>query len=125
VTEWIVPIAFLLTPLACWALLARTKVLGWTFAVVFVAYAVAEGYQLAGGWPFRGESAWMLIGLPVLTTATLVTGVCLEEHEMKSGVPGLDSRGRYATGLLLALIYSAMVLGSALLIIGTAGAQYS
>ena len=28
-------IAFLLTPLACWALLARTKVLGWAFAAVF------------------------------------------------------------------------------------------
>lgn len=103
-------IAFLLTPLACWALLARTKVLGWAFAAVFVAYAAAEGYQLAGGWPFRGEPGWMLIGLPVLTVVTLVTGACLEEHEVKSGVPGLNSRGRYATGVLLALVYSAAVL---------------
>jgi hypothetical protein len=124
VTGWIVLIAFLLTPLACWALLARTKVLGWTFAAVFVAYGVAEGYQMAGGWPFRGEPAWMLVGLPMLTIAALVTGACLEEHEVKSGVPELESRARYATGVLLALVYSAMVLGSALLVIGTAGARY-
>ena len=118
-------IAFLLTPLACWALLARTKALGWAFAAVFLAYAAAEGYQLAGGWPFHGEPGWMLVGLPVLTIVALVTGACLEEHEVKSGVPGLDSRGRYATGVLLAMVYSAMVLGSALLIIGTGGSPYS
>jgi hypothetical protein len=123
VTGWIVPIPFLLTPLACWALLARTKVLGWAFAAVFMAYAVAEGYQLAGGWPFRGESASMLIGLPMLTLVALVTGACLEEHEVKAGVPGLSSRGRYATGVLMSLVYGAMVLGSALLIIGS-GSQY-
>jgi hypothetical protein len=125
VTGWIVLIAFLLTPLACWTLLARTKVLGWAFAIVFAAYAVAEGYQMTGGWPFRGESAWMLIGLPMLTIAALVTGACLEEHETKLGVPGLNARGRYATGVILALVYSAMVLGSALVVIGAAGSQYS
>jgi uncharacterized membrane protein YhaH (DUF805 family) len=124
-TGWAVLIAFLLAPLACWTLLARTKVLGWAFAIVFVAYAVAEGYQMTGGWPFRGEPAWMLIGLPVLTIVALVTGASLEEHEVKSGVPGLNARGRYATGVLLALIYSAMVLGSALMVIGSAGTQYS
>ena len=123
-TGWIVPIPFLLTPLACWALLARTKVLGWAFAAVFLAYAVAEGYQLDGGWPFRGESATMLIALPVLTLVALVTGACLEEREVKSGVPELGSRGRYATGVLMSLVYAAMVLGSALLIIGS-GTLYS
>jgi hypothetical protein len=123
-TGWAVLIAFLLTPLACWALLARTKVLGWAFAIVFAAYAATEGYQLAGGWPFRGESAWMLIGLPMLTVAALVTGACLEEHETKLGVPGLNSRGRYVAGVLLALVYSAMVFGSALLVIGTAGSPH-
>ena len=124
-TGWIVLIAFLLTPLACWALLARTRVLGWAFAIVFAAYAATEGGLMAGAWPFRDEPAWMLVGLPVLRIAALVTGACLEEHGVKSGVPGLDARARYATGVLLALIYSALVFGTALLVIGAAGAQYS
>jgi hypothetical protein len=33
VAAWIIAIAFLLAPLGCWALLARTKILGWTFAL--------------------------------------------------------------------------------------------
>jgi hypothetical protein len=110
VTGWIVVIAFLLTPLACWALLARTKVLGWAFAAVLAAYAVAEGGQMTGGWPFRGEPAWMLIGLPVLTVVALVTGTALEEHEIKSGVPGLRRGARYATGAAMSVLYSAAVL---------------
>jgi hypothetical protein len=122
-TGWAVLIAFLLAPLACWALLARTKVLGWAFAIVFAGYAVTEGALMAGGWLFRGESATMLIALPVLTLVALVTGACLEEHEVNSGVPALGSRGRYATGVLMSLVYAAMVLGSALLIIGS-GSQY-
>jgi hypothetical protein len=122
VSGWIVPSAFALTPLALWALLARTRVLGWTFAVVFGAYAITELAQLGGGWPFRGEPGWMLVGLPVLTIVALVMGACLEEHEVKLGVPGVNSRGRYATGVLLSLIYSAMVLGVALMVIATAGA---
>lgn len=123
-TGWAVLIAFLLTPLACWALLARTRVLGWTFAIAFTAYAVTEGYQLAGGWPFRGEPVWLLAGLPLLTLVALVTGAGLEEHEIKLGVPGLRARARYATGVLLALVYSAVVLGSAVLVIGVAGTPY-
>jgi hypothetical protein len=110
VTGWIVVIAFLLTPLACWALLARTKVLGWAFSAVFAAYAVAEGCQLTGGWPFRGEPAWLLIGLPVMTVVALVTGTALEEHEIKSGVPGLLRGARYATGAAMSVLYSAAVL---------------
>ena len=97
-SQWIVVIAFLLTPLACWVLLARTKVLGWAFAAVFAAYAVAEGGQMTGGWPFRGEPAWMLIGLPVLTVVALAVGTALEEHEIKAGVPGLRVGARSATG---------------------------
>jgi hypothetical protein len=124
VTGWIVLIAFLLTPLACWALLARTRVLGWTFAVAFGAYAVTEGYQMTGGWPFRGEPVWLLAGLPVLTLVGLVVGTCLEEHEIKLGVPGLSAHVRYVTGVLLALVYSAVVLGCAVLVIGVAGAPY-
>jgi hypothetical protein len=122
VSGWIVPSAFALTPLALWALLARTKVLGWAFAVVFGAYSITELAQLAGGWPFRVEPGWMLVGLPVLTIVALVTGACLEEHEVRLGVPGVDSRARYATGVLLSLIYSAMVLGVTVMVIGTAGA---
>ena len=122
---WTLLTAFLLTPLACWALLARTKILGWAFAAVFVAYAVVEGDQLAGGWPFRGEQPWMLLVLPVLSIVGLVTGACLEEHEVKLGVPGTDEHGRYATGVLLALVYSALVFGGAVLFIGSAGAPYS
>jgi hypothetical protein len=110
VSQWIVVIAFLLTPLACWALLARTKVLGWAFAAVFAAYAVAEGGQMTGGWPFRGEPAWMLIGLPVMTVVALVAGTALEEHEVKSGVPGLRRSARYATGAAMSVLYSAAVL---------------
>ena len=103
-------IAFLLTPLACWALLARTKVLGWAFGTVFAAYAVAEGGQMMGGWPFRGEPAWLLIGLPVLTVVALVTGTALEEHEIKSGGPGLRRGARYAIGAAMSVLYSAAVL---------------
>ena len=103
-------IAFLLTPLACWALLARTKVLGWAFAVVFAAYAVAEGGQMAGGWPFRGEPAWMLVGLPVLTVVALAVGTALEEHEIKAGVPGLRMGARSATGAVMSVLYGAGVL---------------
>jgi hypothetical protein len=103
-------IAFLLTPLACWALLARTKVLGWAFAAVFAAYAVAEGGQMTGGWPFRGEPAWMLIGLPVLTVVALAVGTALEEHEIKAGVPGLRMGARSATGAVMSVLYSAGVL---------------
>jgi hypothetical protein len=124
VTGWIVLIVFLLAPLACWALLARTKVLGWTFAAVFAAYAIAEGSQLAGGWPVRGAPPWLLIGLPVLTIVALMTGACLEEHEIKLGVPALGSPARYATGVLLALVYSAVVLGCVALVIGFAGTPY-
>jgi len=110
VTQWIVVIAFLLTPLACWALLARTKVLGWAFAAVFAAYAVAEGGQMTGGWPFRGEPAWMLIGLPVMTVVALAAGAALEEHEIKSGVPALRMGARCATGAAMSVLYGAGVL---------------
>jgi len=110
VTGWIVVTAFLLTPLACWALLARTKVLGWAFAAVFAAYAVAEGGQMTGGWPFRGEPAWMLIGLPVLTVVALAVGTALEEHEIKAGVPGLRMGARSATGAVMSVLYGAGVL---------------
>ena len=103
-------IAFLLTPLACWVLLARTKVLGWTFAAVFAAYAIAEGCQMTGSWPFRGEPAWMLIGLPVLTVVALAAGTALEEHEIKSGVPGLRMGARSAAGAVLSVLYGAGVL---------------
>jgi RsiW-degrading membrane proteinase PrsW (M82 family) len=123
-TGWAVLIAFLLAPLACWALLARTKVLGWAFASVFAAYAVTEGVLMAGGWPLRYEPIWVLAGLPLLTLIALVTGTCLEEHEIKLGVPGLGSRVRFATGVLLALVYSAVVLGTAVLVIGAAGAPH-
>jgi hypothetical protein len=123
-TGWAVLIAFLLAPLACWALLARTKVLGWTFAIAFGAYAVTEGYQMTGGWPFRGEPAWLLAGLPVLSLVGLAAGARLEKHEIKLGVPGLSAHARYATGVLLALVYSAVVLGCAVLVIGVAGAPH-
>jgi hypothetical protein len=118
VTGWIVVIAFLLTPLACWALLARTKVLGWAFAAVFAAYAVAEGCQMTGGWPFRGEPAWMLIALPVLTVVALAMGAALEEHEIKAGVPGLRLGARCATGAVMAVFYGAAVLLGAFAVMG-------
>jgi hypothetical protein len=112
-TGWAVLIAFLLTPLACWALLARTKVMGWTFAAVFAAYAIAEGSQLTGGWPFRGEPAWLLIGLPVMTVVALAAGGALEQRELRSGVPGLRWGARCATGAVMSVLYAvAVVLGA-------------
>ena len=103
-------IAFLIAPLACWAMLARTRVLGWAFAAVFAAYAIAEGSQLTGGWPFRDEPAWMLVGLPVLTVVALATGTALEEHEIRSGVPGLRWAARCSAGTVMAVLYGAAVL---------------
>jgi hypothetical protein len=81
VTGWIVLIAFLLTPLGCWALLARTKVLGWTFAVVFAAYAVTE-WTLAPGWMsgfrFGGVRMWLIPGLTAMSVVALVVGTHLD-----------------------------------------------
>jgi hypothetical protein len=115
VTGWIVLIAFLLTPLACWALLARTKVLGWTFAIVFAAYAVAEGSQLQGAWPFRAEPPWLLLGLPLLTVVALVAGVILENREFGPSDPGRGVRGQ--VGALMASFYSIAVIGAAALLV--------
>jgi hypothetical protein len=39
-----------------------------------------------------------------------VTGTALEEHEIKSGVPGLRRGARYATGAAMSVLYSAAVL---------------
>jgi hypothetical protein len=115
VTGWIILIVFLLAPLACWALLARTKILGWTFAIVFVAYAVAEGSQLQGGWPFRAEPAWLLIGLPVMTVVALVAGTILENRELGEADPGRGVRGQI--GVLLASFYGIAVVGGAVLLL--------
>ena len=111
-TGWIIAIAFLLAPLGCWALLARTKVLGWTFALVFAAYAVTEWF-LWDGWPlgfwFDGE----LLGLPVLTVVALIVGTRLENRDL--GVPRMGSTGRAVAGVILSVLYGIVVAAAILL----------
>jgi hypothetical protein len=65
---------------------------------------------MAGGWPFRGEPAWMLIGLPVMTVVALAAGAALEELEIKSGVPALRMGARCAMGAAMSVLYGAGVL---------------
>ncbi len=113
-TGWMVLIAFLLAPLACWALLARTRVLGWTFVIVFAAYAVTEGGLMAGAWPFRDEPGWLLVGLPVMSVFALVAGAVLEARELSAADPEWGIRG--VTGLLVSSFYGLAVIGGAVLV---------
>jgi hypothetical protein len=119
VTGWIVLTAFLLSPLACWVLLARTKVLGWTFAAVFAAYAVAEGSQLQGAWPFRDEPLGMLFVLPVMTVVALVLGTLLENRELGAAADDTGRGVRGQVGALLASFYSIAVIGTVIVIMVT------
>ena len=109
-TGWVVFIAFLLTPLGCWALLARTKVLGWTFAVVFAAYAVTEWILVPGwifGWRFSGERLWLVLGLPVLTVVALIVGTGLENRDL--GASRSTASVRRAAGMTLSTLYGIAV----------------
>ncbi|MGD0242822.1 MAG: hypothetical protein ABSB59_21160 [Streptosporangiaceae bacterium] len=114
---WIVLTAFLLSPLACWVLLARTKVLGWTFAAVFAAYAVAEGSQLQGAWPFRDEPLGMLFVLPVMTVVALILGTLLENRELGATAADTGRGVRGQVGVLLASFYGIAVIGTVIVII--------
>jgi hypothetical protein len=76
----IVLTVFLVSPLACWALLARTKVLGWTFAGVLAGCAATEGV-VAAGWIFRGEKVTLVTVLTVVTAAVLIAGGSVESRE--------------------------------------------
>jgi hypothetical protein len=120
VTGSIAVIVFLLTPLLCWALLARTKVLGWTFAVVFAAYAVAEGF-LAPNWRFGGFRLWLLPGLAVMSAVALVIGPVLERREL--GVPVRPWTARNVTGAILASLYGVVVIGGILLLLLVIGSE--
>ena len=115
---WIIAIAFLLAPLGCWTLLARTKVLGWTFAFVFAAYAVTEWF-LGLGWPFGfsfgGERLWLVLGLPVLTVVALIVGTQLENRDLD--VPRMRTTGRNTAGIILSMLYGVAVAGGVLLIL--------
>jgi hypothetical protein len=117
VTGWGVVIAFLLTPLGCWALLARTKVLGWTFAVVFAAYAVTE-WILAPGWMFgfrfSGERLWLVPGLAVMSVVALVVGTQLENRDLD--VPRRHSTRRGTVGLIVSSLYGVAVAIAVLLL---------
>jgi hypothetical protein len=110
VTGWIVLIGFLLAPLGCWALLARTKVLGWTFAVVLAAYAVTE-WTLAPGWMFGfrfgGVRLWLIPGLTAMSVVALVVGTQLENRDL--GVPRMHSTRRGTAGLIVSSLYAAVV----------------
>ena len=105
-------IAFLLAPLGCWALLARTKVLGWTFALVFAAYAVTE-FCLAPGWLFSdrlgGERLWLILGLPAMSVVALVVGTQLENRDL--AVPRMRSTRRGSAGMILSSLYALGVAG--------------
>lgn len=93
----IVLTVFLVSPLACWALLARTKVLGWAFAGALAGCAATEGMVLAG-WVFSGEKGTLLALLTVVTAAVLIAGGTVESRE--AGVLGRWSiRGRVGIGL--------------------------
>jgi hypothetical protein len=95
----IVLTAFTGTPLACWALLARTKVLGWAFAGVLAGIAATEGMVLAG-WLFSGEEGALLALLTVVTAAVLIAGGAVESRE--AGVRQRWSiRGRMGIGLAI------------------------
>jgi len=120
-TGWAVLIAFLLAPLACWALLARTKVLGWAFAIVFAAYAVTEGALMAGGWPFRDEPAWLLAGLPVMSVVALAAGTLMERREVAAADPGWGARG--AVGLFVSTFYGLAIVGGAAILLGMLTSQ--
>jgi hypothetical protein len=116
VSAWIIAVAFLLAPLGCWALLARTKVLGWTFVIVLAAYAATEWF-LASGWPsgfrFDGERLWLVLGLPVLTVVALIVGTQLENRDL--GVPRMRSTGRAVAGVILSMLYGIAVAAAVLL----------
>ncbi len=109
---WIITIAFLLAPLGCWALLARTKVLGWTFASVFAAYAVTE-FCLAPGWLFSdrlgGERLWLMLGLSVMSVVALAVGTHLENRDL--AVPRMRSTPRGSAGMILSSLYALGVAG--------------
>src|SRR5690242_2165964 len=85
------------TPLACWALLARTRVLGWAFATVLAGCAATEG-MVAAGWIFSREKATLVTVLILLTAVVLVVGGVVESRE--PGVSGRrNKRGWVGVGL--------------------------
>jgi hypothetical protein len=93
----IVLTAFVVGPLACWALLARTKVLGWAFAGVLAGCAATEA-MVAAGWVFSGEKAALLAGLTVVTAVVLVAGVRVESRELDV-IGRWSARGKAGIGL--------------------------
>lgn len=93
----IVLTVFIAGPLACWALLARTKVLGWAFAGVLAGCAVTVAMVMAG-WVFSGEKGTLVALLTALTAAVLVAGGTMESRE--PDVPRhWGMRGRVGIGL--------------------------
>jgi hypothetical protein len=102
-TIWTV---FVVSPLACWALLARTKVLGWAFASVLAGCAATEGMVIAG-WIFSREKGALLTLLTVVTAAVLIAGGAVESRE--PGVPQRwSARGR--VGIVLSVIFYGLCL---------------
>ena len=109
---WILLIAFFLTPLTCWTLLARTRVLGWTFAMVFAAYAVTEVFLIPGwlfGDRFGGERLWLILGLPVMSVVALAVGTHLENRDLD--VPRMRSTRRGSASMILSSLYALAVAG--------------
>jgi hypothetical protein len=105
--------SFFAAPLICWALLARTKIFGWTFAAVFAAGAATEG-MLAAGWRFAGERLMLLGVLAVAALIALVAGVAIEARQ--PGVPRLGSSIRGRAGAVLSVCYGLACLGPFLLL---------
>lgn len=81
---------------------------------MFAAYAVTEGI-LAPNWRFGSFRVWLLPGLAVASVVALVAGTVLEKRELG----GAERRrtGRSIAGVLLASLYSVVVIGGVLLLV--------
>jgi hypothetical protein len=116
-------IAFLLAPLGCWALLARTKVLGWTFAIVLAACAITQ-YFLVQGWLFSDRLGngrlGLILGLSAMAVVALAVGTHLENRDLR--VPRMRSTQRGSAGMILSSLYAVAVAGLLFLVIVVAPA---
>lgn len=92
-------------PLACWALVARTRWVGWIVAVVLAA-CVAGEIGLATRWIHIEERNTLLIAFFPMTVLAIVVGIVAEQRS--AGVHRLRAAGgRVAFGVTLSTIYAA------------------
>jgi hypothetical protein len=97
-------IGYFAVPLLCWSLLARTRAVGWIWAVQFAALGVIAG-SMASGWASgeqdRGQAGTVL----KVTVVLLLAGVVIESR--RPGVDALKMSARNRAGKWLSLIYCA------------------